>query len=99
MDLLAYAVAALIVAIFAGYAGWQARARRGLRRLTRCRALVTLKTGAWFAGVLETDGPLIVVRNAKTADAAGEPLEIDGELVIFREDVDYVQLTGGDADA
>lgn len=88
-----YVVALVIVAGAAALAAWAARGARGLRRLERRRILVTLKTGAWFEGVATVDGDVVVLRQVVTGPetGVGEPLEVDGEILVLRGDVDYVQ--------
>lgn len=65
----------------------------GVRIRRRC--IVTLKTGDSFSGVLyDADSEAIVLREAE-ALGAGEKrtnLVVDGEVLILRPDVAYVQL-------
>lgn len=87
------AVIAVLVATFAlvvAGPGWVT-----LRRLRRT-AVVTLKSGETFKGLLwRTDSRVIVVRNATAVatDGTGGHITVDGELVVFRADVAYVQIT------
>jgi len=66
-----------------------------LRRHLRHRAIVTLKTGDSFSGVLfDADSEAIILREAE-ALGAGEKrtnLVVDGEVLILREDLAYIQL-------
>lgn len=66
-----------------------------LRMRLRHRCIVTLKTGDAFAGVLyDADSEALVLREAE-ALGAGERrtnLVVDGEVLILRGDVSYVQL-------
>jgi small nuclear ribonucleoprotein (snRNP)-like protein len=66
-----------------------------LRLRLRRRCIVTLKTGDSFSGVLyAADSEAIVLREAE-AVGMGEKrtnLVVDGEVLILRDDVAYVQL-------
>lgn len=66
-----------------------------LRLRIRRRCIVTLKTGDAFSGVLyDADSEALVLREAE-ALGAGERrtnLVVDGEVLILRGDVSYVQL-------
>ncbi len=66
-----------------------------LRLHLRHRAIVTLKTGDSFSGVLfDADSEAIILREAE-ALGAGEKrtnLAVDGEVLILREDLAYIQL-------
>lgn len=69
--------------------------KRLLRDRLRRKVLVTLKTGETFSGVLyEVDSESIVLRNAEAPDAGprGATVGVDGELLILRPDVAFVQL-------
>lgn len=63
-------------------------------RLLRARAkrtvVVTLKSGATFRGVLfESDANVLVL---KGTEALGDTVvPVDGELIVYRDDVDYIQ--------
>lgn len=71
---------------------WPSRDRLMRRRL-RETVVVTLKTGAAFKGALfEADARSFVLRNAELLgrpDVA--PIPVDGELMVARADVEYVQ--------
>lgn len=72
--------------------------RSGRDRLMRDRlrdtVVVTLKSGASFRGVLfEVDDRTVVLRNAEafhTGDT-GARTAVDGELVLARRDVEFIQ--------
>lgn len=67
--------------------------RRVLRDRVRQQALVTLKTGEAFAGVLwDWDRECFVLRNASQLVAGEAPVPADGELVFLAADVAYVQF-------
>ena len=69
--------------------------KRLLRQRLRRRVIVTLKSGESFGGVLyEADTEAIVLRNAQ-AIGMGEKqsnLAVDGEVLLLRADVSFLQL-------
>ena len=68
---------------------------RVLRTRLRRRALVTLKPGDAFDGVLfDDDCQSVVLRNASQVGVAnrGTPVPVDGEVLLLLEDVAYVQM-------
>lgn len=64
---------------------------RVLRARARKPVVVTLKSGATFKGALLTsDRDALVL---KSAQAIGDTVvSVDGELVLLRSEVDYIQL-------
>lgn len=63
--------------------------------LTRRQVLVSLHSGNAFRGVLWAKrGPLLVLRNARllSSDAPEEGLVVDGEVVVERTQVEYIQV-------
>lgn len=66
------------------------------RSALRRRVLVNLKTDKAFEGILYAQrGPLLVLRDV-TLRATGQATPIDGEVIVERPNVDFVQvLTGG----
>lgn len=67
---------------------------RLMRDRLRDRVVVTLKTKVSFQGVLyEVDGRTLVLRDAEALEATdtGLRLPVDGELVLARSDVEYIQ--------
>lgn len=64
---------------------------RVLRARARKTVVVTLKSGATFKGALLTsDRDALVL---KSAQAIGDTVvSVDGELVLLRSEVDYIQL-------
>lgn len=72
--------------------------RVGRDRLLRERlcdkVVVTLKSGPSFSGVLfKVDDRAVILRDTKALEAGpgGVPAAVDGELVLFRSDIDYLQ--------
>lgn len=70
--------------------------RHIIRQHLRKAVLVTLKTGEGFRGVLfDADRDALVLRNAGVVEANGSDrvaTPVDGELVILRHDVAYLQF-------
>jgi hypothetical protein len=71
---------------------------RGRDRLLRERlcdkVVVTLKTGTAFSGVLyAADDRAVILRDTQALGAAlnGDHVVVDGELVLFRTDIDFLQ--------
>lgn len=84
------ALAVLAVVLFAAVA--LAAQDRLVRRRIRDRVIVTLKSGAAFNGVLhEVDRRTFVLRNAKALSGSDDAVPVDGELLVHRADVDYLQ--------
>lgn len=72
--------------------------RVGRDRLLRERlcdkVVVTLKSGPSFSGVLfKVDDRTVILRDTQALEAGpgGGPAAVDGELVLFRSDIDYLQ--------
>lgn len=68
---------------------------RVLRNHLRHTTIVTLKSGAAFRGVLYlVDKEAFVLRNCELVEAGSDriPVAVDGELVILRPDVHYLQF-------
>lgn len=74
---------------------WQYQSRhRLLRARLRRRVLVTCKSGVSFAGVLfEADDRSLLLRDAVmlAVPERGE-VRVDGEVLVLREDVAYLQI-------
>lgn len=68
------------------------------RTAVRKRVLVNLTTEKAFRGVLwARRGPLLVLRGAELLEAGRAPVPMDGEVVVERHRVDFVQVLGGEA--
>lgn len=60
----------------------------------REQVLVSCKNGRVFSGVLySADRQVVVLRSAEVLSAGdnGAPLPVDGEIILFVADVDYMQ--------
>lgn len=65
-----------------------------VRNRLRSRVLVTLKSGATFDGVLfSADRRVWVLRSAQAIGAGdnGSTVPVDGEVLLFVTDIEYVQ--------
>lgn len=72
---------------------WVWRPERIMRRQVRRRVLVTLKDGQAFSGVLwVADRRLVVLKDAAMVVDGGQPVPIDGEVLLHREDISFVQM-------
>jgi hypothetical protein len=72
---------------------WAARDRLLRERLCD-KVVITLKTGPSFSGVLfKVDDRAVILRDTQALGAAhnGDHLVVDGELVLFRTDIEYLQ--------
>lgn len=67
-----------------------------IRQHLRRSVLVSLKSGEGFRGVLyAADSECVVLRNAQLVDATGTdrtPAPVDGELLVLRPDIAYLQF-------
>lgn len=89
---MALALATVMVGALSGAAVvWPSRDRLVRSRL-RDRVIVTLKSGVAFSGVLvEADAKSFILRDAQALTPHDSPVPVDGELVVARPDVDYLQ--------
>lgn len=66
------------------------------RLVVHRRVVVNLKSGRGIEGVVVgMDGPLIVVKDATVMEPNAPSGRVDGEVVVHREDVDFIQTMGG----
>lgn len=93
MELVVLTIAAL--AILATI-GWHLAERVWARRLMlRRRVLVSLTSGRALTGVLWVrKGRLLVLKDASLHEQGTEPAAMDGDVVIDRDRVEYVQAAG-----
>jgi small nuclear ribonucleoprotein (snRNP)-like protein len=62
------------------------------RRLRAKRVVVNLKSGRALDGLLvRRSADLLFLRNATVMEPGAEPARLDGEAVIARADVDFIQ--------
>lgn len=69
--------------------------RRAIRARVRHFAIVTLKSGVTFRGVVyEWDETAVVLREAQLLEAGGDrvPQPVDGELLLLVAEVAYAQF-------
>lgn len=63
------------------------------RSIARRRVILTLLGGQMFTGILWAQrGPLLVLRNAESLADPTRPVSVDGELVVERTRVQYMQV-------
>lgn len=66
------------------------------RSALRRRVLVNLKTEKAFRGVLFAKrGPLLVLKDVELLEAGRDPVRIDGDVLIERANLDFVQVLPG----
>lgn len=64
------------------------------RNVVRKRGIVNLKSGRTFRGILwKQTGPLVVMRQAEMLEAGRDPVPVDGEVVVERSEIEFIQLT------
>jgi small nuclear ribonucleoprotein (snRNP)-like protein len=65
------------------------------RTLTRKKVVVNLHSSRAFVGILWAQrGPLIVLRNVTMHEPGAAVASVDGEVVIERSQVEFIQVTG-----
>jgi small nuclear ribonucleoprotein (snRNP)-like protein len=66
------------------------------RTLTRKKVVVNLLSSRAFVGILWAQrGPLLVLRNVTMHEPGAAPASVDGEVVIERDQVEFIQVTTG----
>lgn len=76
----------LAVLVFRDLGAW--------RTVTARRVVINLKTGRAVDGLLcRRSGDLLFLRQAVALEPGAEPVPVDGEVVVLRGDVDFIQLT------
>jgi len=89
MDYLSPVLAVLVAAVLAGPAWSQLLAWRAVQSR---RVVVNLKSGQAIDGhLVRRRGPLLFIRNAHLHEGPGDPAALDGEVVIDRAEVDFIQ--------
>lgn len=64
------------------------------RTVIHRRVVVNLISGKAFNGVLvRQDGPLLVLKDAHLLEAGTNPVPLDGEVIVERTNVDFIQAT------
>lgn len=57
------------------------------------RVIVHTKTGSSLSGVLvEERGPILILKGAAMLTASSNPVPVDGDVVVERSNVDFVQV-------
>ncbi len=66
------------------------------RTAVRRRVVVNLTSGRAFEGILWAQrGPLLVLRDATMHEPRLPPAPVDGEVVVERSKVEFMQVTAG----
>lgn len=93
MELVVITVAALFIA---GAVAWHGVDVLGTRRLaTRKKVLVSLHSGRAVTGILwARRGRSLVLKSAEMLEPGADPVPLDGDLVLDREQVEYMQVAG-----
>lgn len=60
---------------------------------TKKRVIVNTKTDKSFRGILWKQRPgYLLLKNAELLEGSGKSVPIDGEVLVYRADVDFVQV-------
>ena len=90
MEYLAPVLAVLVAAALAGSPAWLQLF--AWRRVEARRVVVNLKSGQAVDGrLVNRRGPLLFLRNAHLHEGPGDPVALDGEVIIDRAEVDFIQ--------
>lgn len=66
------------------------------RTLVRRRVVVNLLTDKAFAGILWAQrGQLVVLRDVTLHEPGAEPAAVDGEVVVERDQIEFIQILAG----
>lgn len=85
------AVLAIIGLAIGAAAAWWALTRSWRRLLTK-RVVINLKSGESLDGFLiRQSGPLLFVRDAAFLQPGSEPMAMDGEIIVERSQVEFIQ--------
>lgn len=61
--------------------------------LVRRKVVVNVDTGQAFEGILwKRSGPLLILRNTTLHERGAQPQPIDGEVVVERHHVEFIQV-------
>jgi hypothetical protein len=87
-------LALVVLGVLAGWFGWFARLGSP-RLLVRQPVVVNLLSGSAIEGVVwRRRGRYLVLRNATLLEPGSQAVTMDGEVVLDRDRVDFVQSTG-----
>lgn len=66
-----------------------------LGHVVRRRVVITLKSGTSVMGVVTSaKRSFCLVRDASVMERGGQPMPADGEVLVEREHIDYIQIPG-----
>jgi hypothetical protein len=93
VDLIVLQVALLfVIGIAGGYLAVWTRAWLEWRPLLSRRVVINLKTGRAVDGLLvRRTGDLLFLRSATALEPGAQPAPLDGEAVVLRTDIDFIQ--------
>lgn len=99
MEIVLVLVALAAVAVVAEVAALSRRRWQADRLLVHDRALVNLKSGNAVEGLVVRTGPgyLILVDARVYEEGTPSSVKLDGEAVVYREHVDFIQRIQGKA--
>lgn len=90
MEYLVPALAVFVAAALAGSPAWLQLL--AWRHVEARRIVVNLKSGQAIDGhLIRRRGPLLFIRNANLHEGTGDPVPLDGEVIIDRSEVDFIQ--------
>lgn len=90
MEWIALALLVLMVAVIAGFV-WNAV--RPWRLVRARRVVVNLQSGQAIDGLLTRQhGPLLFISEARLHEGGDNPVPIDGQAVIERQTIDFIQI-------
>jgi hypothetical protein len=82
-----------VALLLIGVTAWTVQCIRNNRLALRKRVLVNLLDGKAMDGVLYARrGRLLVLRNVTVMEAGSPPVNVDGEVVLDRNRVDFIQV-------
>ena len=85
-----------VALLLIGAATWSVCRIRNDRLALRARVLVSLLDGKAMNGVLwSRRGRLLVLRDVTLIEPGASPVDMDGEVILDRGRVEFVQVAGG----
>lgn len=83
----------VIAAAVPGVPWWMRRSRRqGWQSLQAVHVIVNLKSGQSIDGYLvRQEGQLLFVRNAMLIGESDEPIPMDGQVIVERSEIEFIQ--------
>lgn len=92
-ELVVLSAATLFLLVGVGLHVWDRVAAQ--RVMVRRRVLVQLHSGRAFTGLLwRRRGRLMVLKNSEMLEPNNQPVAMDGDVILDRSEVEYVQAAG-----